>query len=142
MKAPVVTRSRPIEKWPLHPDEPCHALCELNLQQPNFKTPHRYQLVCVVREDRKVWVRTDMGLAEEWPTAEQFRIVGDGSADTVASCQAMADRIRDDDYWRKFLEEEQAASTLIPDLINWTEESIKRNARISTMGPNFTKQRD
>ena len=132
----------PVETNPLHPDEPCLALCELELHPPSGKAPHRYQLVCVVRNDRKTWVRVDMGLASEWPSADQFRVRADGDGDTVASVQATADRIRDDMYWRKFLEEEQAASTLIPDLINWTEESLKRRKRVSTHGPNFRKERN
>lgn len=141
MTAPLVAFARPVETNPLHPDEPCHALCELNLQAPDYGAPHRYQLVCVVRGDAKRWVRIDMGLSADWDATE-FRVVADGDGDSVASVQAQADRIRDDMYWRKFLREEQEASTLIPDLINWTEESIKRKRRVSTMGFNYTRQRN
>ena len=134
----LVARSRPIERYPLHPDEPCYALAELYLQTPGYHAEHRYQLVQVIREDRKQWIRIDMGDAN----GEPFRIVADGDGDTVASVQAQAERIRDDMYWAKFLAEEHAASTLIPDLINWHEEKRKRRHRSSTFGPNFTKERN
>lgn len=138
----LITASRPVETNPLHPDEPCFALCELNLHPETGKDLRRYQLVCVVRNDRKKWIRIDMGLASDWPSADQFRVVADGDDDTVARCQEIADGIRDDMYWRKFLEEEQQASTLITDHIHWAEEAIKRKARISTHGPNFRKERN
>jgi len=131
--------ARPVETNPLHPDEPVYGLAELNLQQPDGKEHHRYQLVRVLRGSHLVWIRIDMGLAT---TADQFRVVSNPDGDTVASVQAYAEARRDDMYWQKFLAEQAAANTLITDAIHWHEEKLRHRRKQSKFGPGFVKQRN
>lgn len=137
---PLSVYARPIEENPVHPDEPIYALAELDLQPPDFKAMRRYQLLRVRRSDALVWIREDMGLSSDWPSADQFRVMTNPDGDTVASVRAYADRRRNDMYWQKFLEEQPR--DLIKDAINWEEEKRKRHARLSTFGPIFRKQRN
>lgn len=139
---PLSLYATPIEESPLHPDEPIYGLAELDLQPPDMKAHHRYQLLQVLRGEGLRWVRVDMGLSSDWPSADQFRVVTNPDGDTVASVQAFADRRREDMYWQKFLAEEAAANTLISDAIHWAEERRKRLLRQSTLGPAFMKQRN
>lgn len=56
-------------------DEPCMSLTEVNLQSPDYRGFHRYQIVSIVRNDRLVEHRVDLGLAERF-TVQQFKIPG------------------------------------------------------------------
>ena len=141
----LINLSRPVEENPVHPDEPCWALAELFLLPEDMHERHRYQLVNVVRGDERVWIRIDMGLESEWLYSDQFRVMANGDphgGDTVASVQAYADMRREDMYWQKFLEEQQAESTLIPDMIRWHEERRLRILNRSQFGPGGHKQRN
>lgn len=142
MKQPLSIFARPHEENPVHPDEPIYGFAELNLQPPDFKTVRRYQLTQVLRGDALVWIRTDMGLASDWPSADEFRVVTNPDGDTVASVMAYADARRADMYWQKFLAEEAEASTLITDIVAWEEEKRKWRKQQSAFGPVFAKQRN
>lgn len=134
-----VTAAYPVEDYPLHPDEPCYRLVELNLIPPDGREWRRYQLVQVARNDRKMWVRIDMGLAADNPFQE-FRIVADGDEDTVGYVQGIADQKRADDYWARFLAEQP--KTLITDFLDTEEESIRIRHNQSTFGPAGMAQRN
>jgi len=83
-------------------DEPAWSLKELNLPPADFGPPHRYQIVKVVRNDRLVEHRTDMGPASAFGITKQLNIIG-GTVDergrghvweTVASLLDYADSLR------------------------------------------------
>jgi hypothetical protein len=57
-------------------DEPCFMLAELHLQSPGYKGFHRYQLLTVVRDDRLVEFRRDLGPALKFQGVDQFRVPG------------------------------------------------------------------
>ena len=54
-------------------DEPCLGLYEMNLQSPESRGFHRYQIIFVMRGDRPAEYRRDMGLVTK---ADQLRILG------------------------------------------------------------------
>jgi hypothetical protein len=56
-------------------DDPCLLLEELNLQSPDSKGFHRYQILTVMRNDKPVQFKTDLGKAEGF-TADQIIILG------------------------------------------------------------------
>jgi len=56
-------------------DEWCFGITEINLQSPGYKGFHRYQIVNVIRADKLVEHRIDLGLAKNF-TAQQFKIPG------------------------------------------------------------------
>jgi len=82
-------------------DEPCLGLYEMNLQSPGSRGFRRYQIVHVMRGDKPVEVRKDMGSAKSFK-ADQFRIPGgamDGSGKfwiehTVGELVDIADYLR------------------------------------------------
>ena len=83
-------------------DEPAWSLEELNLPAADFGPPRRYQIVKVVRNDRLVEHRTDMGPASAFGITKQLNIIG-GTVDergrghvweTVASLLDYADNLR------------------------------------------------
>ena len=86
----------------LRRDEPAWDLREMNLAPPDYGPPHRYQIIHVVRNDKLVEHRTDMGLASAFGDAKQLNIIG-GTVDdngrghvweTVASLMDYADNLR------------------------------------------------
>jgi len=56
-------------------DEPCLGLYEMNLQSPNSRGFHRYQIIFVMRGDKPAEYRRDMGLAKNFK-ADQLRVLG------------------------------------------------------------------
>lgn len=142
MKQPLSVYARPHEESPFHPDEPIYGFAELNLQPPDFKAMRRYQLLRVLRGDALVWIRIDMGLSSDWPSADEFRVVTNPDGDSIASVMAYADERRADMYWRKFLQEQAEASTLITDVVAWEEEKRKWRKQQSAFGPGLTRQRN
>lgn len=56
-------------------DEPCFSLKELNQRRPDSKGVHRYQIVKVLRGDRIVEYRRDLGAASRC-SAMEFNIPG------------------------------------------------------------------
>ena len=85
----------------LRPDEPAWSLREVNLPRPDFHGRHRYQIVSVVRNDKLVEWRGDLGPAGNF-SARQFNIIG-GYVDergrghvfhSVAELQDMAAEMR------------------------------------------------
>ncbi len=82
-------------------DEKALSLAEVNLMTPDYSGIHRYQVIVVIRDDRPVQCKIDLGLAKKFK-ADQFRLVGGGKDDsgkywaeeTVASLQNMADYMR------------------------------------------------
>ena len=130
--------TRPVEDHPLLPDEPCYLLVEMNLHPPSGHAMHRYQLVQVVRNDALVWIRIDMGLADEWPDIDQLRVLTLGT-ESVAWAQDFADEKRADMFWRNYVVEHP--STLIEDYVASAEELRKWQLGQSTFGPGYTRQR-
>ena len=61
-------------------DEPCLGLYEMNMQSPDYRGFHRYQIIQVMRGDRPVEMRRDLGLAKSIK-ANQFRIPGGAEDD-------------------------------------------------------------
>ncbi len=57
-------------------DEPCYGLYELNYQSPGSKGFHRYQIIQVLRGDRILEYRKDLGKAKKFKGVDQFRIPG------------------------------------------------------------------
>ena len=127
-----VAATYPVERNPLHPDEPCYLLVEMNLKAPDLLQMHRYQLVQVLRGDEKRWVRIDMGLAELNPWQE-FRIVADGDGDTVAYVQSLADQRREDETLRRWLDDQPL--DLIDQFLDTEEESVRIRHNKSQFGP-------
>ena len=134
-----VAATYPVERNPLHPDEPCYLLVEMNLKAPDLLQMHRYQLVQVLRGDEKRWVRIDMGLAELNPWQE-FRIVADGDGDTVAYVQSLADQRREDETLRRWLDDQPL--DLIDQFLDTEEESVRIRHNKSQFGPFTVAQRD
>ena len=56
-------------------NEPCYRLAEVDLQSPDYKGFHRYQLIWVVRDDHLTEYVEDMGLAKTIHT-DQLIILG------------------------------------------------------------------
>ena len=73
-------------------DEPCYRLAEVNLQSPNSRGFHRYQLIWVVRDDQLTEYVEDMGLSKNI-AADPVIIMGCAD-ETVARMKHMADQIR------------------------------------------------
>ena len=131
-----------LEKMILLPDEPCWRVFEKELPPPDRHAFHRYQLVQVLRNDRLVYVRIDMGLASEW-TAPEFAIITLGMC-SVAQAQELADEKRDDLYWVKFQQElqDEADETFIANIAREEEELHRVRQNFSIFGPGGHTQRD
>jgi len=74
-------------------DEPCYRLAEVNLQSPDSRGFHRYQLIWVIRDDRMTEYVGDMGLSKD-NHADPVIILG-CEDETVARLKYIADQIRD-----------------------------------------------
>ncbi len=82
-------------------DTPCLGLYELNLQSPGYKGFHRYQIIKVLRDNKEVALRQDLGPATKFKH-DQIRILG-GVYDkgryyiehTVGQLREIADHLRD-----------------------------------------------
>ncbi len=125
----------------IHPDEKVLALVELNKLTTDYKELRRWQFIYVERGGEVAeWIR-DMGMASDFPFASEFRIYSFWE-DSAANLQDQADRMRDEDYWQKFLAERKAESTLIPEFLAFAEERWKQWQNASTFGPGFNRQRN
>ena len=60
-------------------DEPCLGLQESNLQSPDSRGFHRYQIIYVMRGDKPAEYKKDLGLKTK---ADQFNILG-GAKDEI-----------------------------------------------------------
>ena len=131
-----------LEKMILLPDEPCWRLVEMNLPPPDNRAQHRYQLIQVLRNDKLVYVRIDMGLASDWDT-ETFSILTLGQC-SVAKAQEIADEKREDHYWRRFHRElqEEADETFLSDIATEEEELNRIRRNFSIFGPGGHTQRN
>ncbi len=84
------------------PDEFAWTLKELDLPPPDYGKPHRYQIIDVIRNDRLVEYRVDLGLSSEHH-ADQFNIIGGYVDDrgrghafhSVAELQEIAEQMRE-----------------------------------------------
>lgn len=65
-------------------DEPCLGLYELNLQSPESKGFHRYQIIIVMRDDKPAEFRLDLGLSKKFKH-DEIRIPG-GAQDEQSGC--------------------------------------------------------
>ena len=124
----------------IHPDEKAWALHEVNLGT-DYEGRHRVQIIYVNRGDRLArWVQR-LGPASQF-TAPQLSIPALWEH-TVAELQAMAEEERlGSDYWRKYLLEKQAGSTLITDFLDMKEVAWKQIRNQSVFGPGVSVQRD
>ena len=83
-------------------DEPCLGLYELDFQSPNSKGFHRYQIIQVMRNDKKSEAWFDLGLSKLFKH-DPIRIPGGAQDDngrfwiehTVGELRDIADYIRD-----------------------------------------------
>lgn len=88
-------------------DEPCLGLAELNKQAPDFRGFHRYQIISVIRNDKRIDYREDLGLASNFK-ADQFVIPGGVEnerggviVETVGSLKDIAEQVRTIRLWDK-----------------------------------------
>ena len=86
-------------------NEPCLGLAELSL--PALEGSHRYQVITVIRDDKEVEFRQDLGLSEKFKV-DQFIIPGgvrEGKGGvivhTVGELRNIADQLRDKKLWDK-----------------------------------------
>jgi len=63
-------------------DEPCLNLKEVNQRTPDSKGIHRYQVITVIRQDRPVEYRLDLGPAKKFK-AHEFNIPGGAVNETT-----------------------------------------------------------
>ena len=75
-------------------NEACYRLSEANLQSPDFRGFHRYQILWVVRDDRMTEYVEDMGLTKDIH-ADPLIILG-CEDETVDRLKFMADQIRNE----------------------------------------------
>jgi len=88
-------------------DEPCLGVAELHLQSPGNKGFHRYQIITVMRNDKAVEMRRDLGSVKKFKKAHQIRIPG-GAKDektgkfyiehTVGELVEMAEQLRNNPF--------------------------------------------
>lgn len=117
----------------LDPNEKVWRLTEFN------KNGRRYQAIIVNRDDElAAWIKY-LG-PETAFIANQFTfpMLWEHS---VSEAQGMAEEKRHDDYWRKFLAEKQAESTLVRDAIEQRERHRKVIWNQSVFGPGGHTQR-
>jgi len=97
------------------PDEPAFLLSELTQKTPDSREFHRYQIIKVVRDDRLVEWREDLGDSSLFKAAE-FNILGgwvqpNGKGEafhTVDELQKMADEVRNRDKLPDIIEDQMA----------------------------------
>ena len=75
-------------------NEPCYRLAEVNLQSPDCKGFHRYQLIWIIRNGNLTEYVEDMGLAKDIKV-DQLIILG-CEDETVERMKYMANQIRDE----------------------------------------------
>lgn len=82
-------------------EEPCLGLYEISLQSPGSRGFHRYQIIIVLRDDKEVEYREDLGLSKNWIGTDQFRIPGGAKVDgkfyieeSVGSLRSIANYLR------------------------------------------------
>ena len=84
------------------PDDPAYGLYELNYPAQGTGSWHRYQIIQVMRGDRVVEHRTDLGPAKKYSAIPQIRIPGGVVLDsgrfevvhTVGELREIADQMR------------------------------------------------
>lgn len=135
-----------VTQW-LSPDEPCVALWEGPEVAPipgapNGATDWRWvQKVFVVRADTISKHIIDLGAADEYADSTPFACWS-GQQDSVAACQAMAEKSRHDHYWAKRREELIQSSTLITDIIEQGEIEWEWMNNRSVLGPTVNVERN
>jgi len=114
-------------------DEPCLGLFEMNLQSPDSKGFHRYQIVYVMREDKPAEYRKDLGATKKFKH-DQFRIPGgfyDSDEDryyvehTVGELRQIADDLRAKPFPKALLKHLEG-----PDLIRKMIDQIELKSKI------------
>lgn len=126
------------------PDEPCYGLAERPMMRalPDGSRQWRWvQQVFVVRDDTISKYETDFGPAENFRDITPMVMPSHGT-DTVAQLQEFAARNRQDDYWQKEAQAQQAESTLITDHIRQFEQIHEVLRNRSTFGPAQSTQRN
>lgn len=104
-------------------DEPCLGLFEMNLQSPNNKGFHRYQIVYVMRGDKPAEYRKDMGLAKKFKF-DQLRIPG-GAYDETTNKYYVEHTVGE---LRELADDMRTNPTVIPspDLNKWLDNKNKK----------------
>jgi len=80
-------------------DEACYRLSEVNLQSPDSRGFHRYQILWVIRDDKISEYVDDMGLSKNIK-ADPLIILG-CEDETVSRLKDIADQIRDESPFDK-----------------------------------------
>ena len=118
----------------VYPNEPALLLAELNRPAENFKGFRRWQMIKVVRNDRVVTYKEDLGPAENF-IGGQVHIPGGMVEDdgriliwhSVAELQGMAEELRQRDSEK--LAEEQGYEMTTGTPAEWQEEYLKEADR-------------
>jgi hypothetical protein len=128
------------------PDEPCFNLSELNLMAPTLRGVRRYQVLVLVRDDRLVNVRVDLGPATAF-TAPEFRVLG-GVVDeatgkieilhTVGELRDIADYQRSNPGWQP----EVVRTDIVGRYHDQIDKNRKRRRKQSAFGPHLRVQRN
>lgn len=122
----------------VHPDEKAYQLFEVNVHAAGHRGWRRAQVIYVNRGDKLArWAR-DLG-----PMAAEVEELDIPSlwVHSVAQLQDMAETLRHDDYWSRFMDEEMADTSLIVDALDQYHERRRLIRNQSTYGPGGHKQR-
>lgn len=128
-------------------DEPCLVLREEHMQSPGSRGWRRYRIIQVVRNDKAVEYRKDLGPAESFRTP-QFRIPGGGVdpktgkgqiIHTVGQLIEIAEGVHAQGIRDIYLPKE--TEHVVDRYFDAIEEQARWRAGASTSGPNITVQR-
>jgi hypothetical protein len=140
MASPAFKRVMPIT-LEVHPDEKAYWLWEIIVQSRGNRGWRRAQVMYVNRGGNLARWAKDLGPADAFK-AEELSIPSVW-VHTVGQLLDMAEKARlGDDYWQRFLDEEVADETFIPNLIAQYQERRLRIRNRSTIGPYVTRQRN
>jgi len=128
----------------IDPSEPCYGIWEgpEMRMQPDGSNDWRWiQKVFVIRDDTISKYETDFGSADDYELVTPYLAPSSGE-NSVAALQYMAERNREDTYWQKRAQEQQAESTLIEDHIRQWEQIHEIIRNRSTFGKGGHVQRN
>lgn len=135
-----VAKLRPVTAA-VQENEPVYWMWEASMVRPPDYQDRRYLVMTVARNDAPADCWFDLGPAAEF-TSPGFEMPVLG-VHSVAECRDIALDLRyRDNHWKKFMEEQQAESTLVQDAIAFAEERVRRIENASTFGPAVTRQRN
>lgn len=124
----------------VHPDEKAMQLFEVAVHARGHRGWRRAQVIYVNRGDRLARWAQDLG---PWDDSVQELSIPSMWVHSVAKLQEMAEKMRVDDYWQKFLDEEMNdGEDIIAKAIAQYYERRKIIRNQSVYGPGGHKQRD